>query len=262
MSEADAGQGRDEARGQKPEASAQKSDADAARGLGPLAAGHEPQARSAGSFGAAAAFSFNGNKVITTSGGGMLVSRDKSIADKTRFLATQARDKAPYYEHTQVGFNYRMSNILAAIGRGQLQVLAERIAARRRNFEFYCQALGDLPGVEFMPEAPYGRSTRWLTCLTIGGQKTEDGGRKTSQTGPQSAVLRIIQALEAENIEARPLWKPMHLQPVFRECRVRGGGVSARLFENGICLPSGSALTEPELERVCGIVRKACRGTA
>jgi pyridoxal phosphate-dependent aminotransferase EpsN len=229
--------------------------------------------RPAGSFGAAAAFSFNGNKVITTAGGGMLVSHDKSIVDKARFLATQARDKAPYYQHSEVGFNYRMSNVLAAIGRGQLTVLEERIAARRRNFEFYRQALGDLPGFEFMPEAPFGRSTRWLTCLTIGKAKVKakvegDGGRRTgrggrgakNEGGPGSEVLRIIEALEKENIESRPLWKPMHLQPVFKGCRVRGGRVSERLFENGLCLPSGSALTEPELERICGIVRKTHQG--
>ncbi|MBN2466008.1 DegT/DnrJ/EryC1/StrS family aminotransferase [candidate division WOR-3 bacterium] len=237
-------------------------------------------ARQAGSFGAAAVFSFNGNKVITTSGGGMLVSQDKSLVDKARFLATQARDKAVYYQHSQIGFNYRMSNILAAIGRGQLQVLSERIAARRRNFEFYRRVLGDLPGIEFMPEAPYGRCTRWLTCMTIGkakvkdkvegdgGRRTGDGGRGTknderstkNEGGPRSSVLRLIAALEKENIEARPLWKPMHLQPVFKECRVRGGGVSERLFENGLCLPSGSALSEPELERICGIVRKTHQG--
>ena len=225
----------------------------------PSAVSRQPLARPAGCFGACAAFSFNGNKVITTAGGGMLVSHDKRMVDKTRFLATQARDKAPYYQHSEIGFNYRMSNVLAAIGRGQLQVLSERIAARRRNFEFYRRALGDLPGVEFMPEAPYGRSTRWLTCLTILRPKTEDGGRRTSQTGPRASVLRIIEALETENIEARPLWKPMHLQPVFEGCRVRGGAVSQRLFENGLCLPSGSALTEAELERICGIVRKTHR---
>ena len=243
-------------------------------------------ARLAGSFGAAAAFSFNGNKIITTSGGGMLVSHDKAIVDKARFLATQARDKAPYYQHSEIGFNYRMSNILAAIGRGQLTVLPERIAARRRNFEFYQRALGDLPGVEFMPEAPYGRCTRWLTCLTLGKAKVEakvkakarapvststvgeakvkvkveqDGRRETGRTGPRSSVLRLLQAMEKENIEARPLWKPMHLQPVFKGCRVRGGGVSERLFENGLCLPSGSALTEEELSRICGLVRRHLR---
>ncbi|MCX6843323.1 MAG: DegT/DnrJ/EryC1/StrS family aminotransferase [candidate division WOR-3 bacterium] len=233
-------------------------------------------ARSAGSFGQAAAFSFNGNKIITTAGGGMLVSHDKAIIDKARFLATQARDKAPYYQHSEIGFNYRMSNVLAAIGRGQLTVLPERIAARRRNFEFYRRALGDLPGIEFMPEAPYGRCTRWLTCLTIGQVKAEakaEGKAKPDSTStltstsvytatstcssPRSSVLGLLQALEKVNIEARPLWKPMHLQPVFKGCRVRGGAVSERLFENGLCLPSGSALTEEELDRICKVVRKA-----
>jgi dTDP-4-amino-4,6-dideoxygalactose transaminase len=258
-----------------------------------------------GSFGQAAAFSFNGNKIITTAGGGMLVSHDKAIIDKARFLATQARDPAPYYQHSEIGFNYRMSNILAAIGRGQLTVLSERVAARRRNFEFYQQALGDLPGIEFMPEAPFGKCTRWLTCLTIGKAKVkakvkpdststvgeakvevkveQDGGRETGEERKskgkgqkpkvkagdgrgQEAGLpgststftsTLIRALEAENIEARPLWKPMHLQPVFRGCRVRGGGVSERLFENGLCLPSGSALSEEDLERICAVVKRA-----
>jgi dTDP-4-amino-4,6-dideoxygalactose transaminase len=234
-------------------------------------------ARLTGSFGKAAVFSFNGNKIITTGGGGMLVSHDKAIIDKARFLATQARDPAPYYQHSEIGFNYRMSNVLAAIGRGQLTVLSERIAARRRNFEFYRQALGDLPGIEFMPEAPYGRSTRWLTCLTVGevkvkakveqdggrgtgvgGRGTKNGERSTKNEGrPRSSVLGLLRALDAENIEARPLWKPMHLQPVFKGCRVRGGGVSERLFENGLCLPSGSALTEEDLDRVCAVVRRA-----
>jgi pyridoxal phosphate-dependent aminotransferase EpsN len=213
--------------------------------------------RLAGSFGRAAAFSFNGNKVITTAGGGMLVSHDKTIIDKAHFLATQARDKAPYYQHSEIGFNYRMSNILAAIGRGQLTVLQERVAARRRNSEYYQNTLGDLPGIEFMPEAPYGRCTRWLTCLTLDRQ-TGGAGRGTKNDGrPRSSVLGLLKALEAENIEARPLWKPMHLQPVFKGCRVRGGGVSERLFENGLCLPSGSALTEEDLSRVCAVVKRA-----
>ena len=206
-------------------------------------------ARSAGSFGAAAAFSFNGNKILTTSGGGMLVSHDEAIVEKARFLATQARDPAPHYQHSEIGFNYRMSNILAAIGRGQLMVLPQRIAARRRNFEYYQQALGELPGIEFMPEADFGRSTRWLTCLTI--DPKEFGATRED----------VRQALEQEDIEARPVWKPMHLQPVFKGCRVRGGGVSERLFEKGLCLPSGSALTEQDLERICRIVRGARRGT-
>jgi pyridoxal phosphate-dependent aminotransferase EpsN len=197
----------------------------------------------------------------------MLVSHDKAIVDKARFLATQARDKAPYYQHSEIGFNYRMSNILAAIGRGQLTVLPERIAARRRNFEFYQRALGDLPGVEFMPEAPYGRSTRWLTCLTIGEAevkakakaRTSASASTSTSAGPRSSVLGVLQALEKENIEARPLWKPMHLQPVFAGCRIRGGAVSERLFENGLCLPSGSALTEEELSHICGLVRRHLR---
>jgi len=215
-------------------------------------------ARSAGSFGKVSAFSFNGNKVITTGGGGMLASHDQAITDEARFLATQARDKALHYQHSEIGFNYRMSNVLAAIGRGQLPVLSERVTARRRNFEFYQRSLGDLPGIEFMPEAQYGRGTRWLTCLTLEGRETRGGRQETGETGPGSLVRGLMQALEAENIEARPLWKPMHLQPVFKGCRVRGGGVAARLFENGVCLPSGSALTEKDLMRICEIVRRAC----
>ncbi|MFO7676546.1 MAG: DegT/DnrJ/EryC1/StrS family aminotransferase, partial [bacterium] len=165
--------------------------------------GPQPQPfLSAGSFGKAAAFSFNGNKVITTSGGGMLVSHDRALVEKARFLATQARDEAPHYQHSEIGFNYRMSNILAAIGRAQLRVLAERLAARRRNFDYYRRALGDLPGIGWMPEAPYGRSTRWLTCLTIDPEAC----------GATREDVRL--ALERQNIEARPLWKPMHLQPV------------------------------------------------
>jgi pyridoxal phosphate-dependent aminotransferase EpsN len=206
--------------------------------------------RSAGSFGAAAAFSFNGNKILTTSGGGMLVSHDRSIVEKARFLATQAREPAPHYQHSEIGFNYRMSNILAAIGRGQLAVLPKRVAARRRNFEFYRSGLGGLPGIQFMPEAEYGRSTRWLTCLTI----------DPKEFGATREDLRL--AFEAESIEARPVWKPMHLQPVFKECRVRGGRVSERLFETGICLPSGSALSAEDLTRVCAVVGRVHEATA
>ncbi|MEO0070930.1 MAG: DegT/DnrJ/EryC1/StrS family aminotransferase, partial [candidate division WOR-3 bacterium] len=213
----------------------------------------------AGSFGVAGAFSFNGNKVITTGGGGMLVSHNKKMVDKARFLSTQARDAAPYYQHSEIGFNYRMSNILAAIGRGQLKVLFERVAKRRRIFEYYQRALGDLSGVKFMPEAPYGRSSRWLTCITIEGPKTGDRRPKTDK-GPSEMVMRILRALEEENIEARPIWKPMHLQPVFKDCRVRGGKVAERLFENGLCLPSGSSLTEEDLERICAIIRGVLEG--
>ena len=206
--------------------------------------------RPAGSFGRAAAFSFNGNKILTTSGGGMLVSHDKAIVEKARFLATQARDPAPHYQHSEIGFNYRMSNILAAIGRGQLLVLPQRIAARRRNFEFYRHVLAGLPGIEFMPEAPFGRSTRWLTCLTIAPEAF----------GATREEVRL--ALEKENIESRPVWKPMHLQPVFEACRVRNGGVSERLFEKGLCLPSGSALTEQDLRRICKVVKGVHRHAA
>jgi dTDP-4-amino-4,6-dideoxygalactose transaminase len=214
---------------------------DAAEALGATCAG-----RPAGSFGRAAAFSFNGNKIITTSGGGMLVSSDEALIKRARFLATQARDPAPHYQHTAIGYNYRMSNVLAAIGRGQLTVLDDRVAARRANFDAYAAALGDLPGVAFMPEAPYGRCTRWLTCLTIDpvafGATRED--------------VRL--ALEAENIESRPIWKPMHLQPVFASCRAVGGPVSERIFERGLCLPSGSNLTVADRDRVIAIVRRCC----
>jgi dTDP-4-amino-4,6-dideoxygalactose transaminase len=202
--------------------------------------------KKAGSFGRAAVFSFNGNKIITTSGGGMLVSDDEELIKRARFLATQARDPAPHYQHSTIGYNYRMSNILAAIGRGQLKVLDERVEARRRNFDYYQQRLGQLPGISFMSEAPYGRCTRWLTCIEVDpagfGANRED----------------ISLALEKENIEARPLWKPMHLQPVFAGCRVRGGAVSAGLFERGLCLPSGSQMTDNDLARVAGII-ESCR---
>ncbi len=202
--------------------------------------------RNAGQFGRLAAFSFNGNKIITTSGGGMLVSDDEALIERARFLATQARDPAPHYQHSTIGYNYRMSNLLAAVGRGQVQSLDERVAARRRIFERYASDLGNLPGISFMPEAPYGRCTRWLTCLTI----------EPKEFGATREDVRL--ALEAENIESRPVWKPMHLQPVFAGCRVHGGDVSARLFENGLCLPSGSNLSPEDQDRVIDIVRKTC----
>ncbi len=218
---------------------------DAAEALGASYRG-----RPAGSFGVMAAFSFNGNKIITTSGGGMLVAGDERWTKQARFLATQARDPAPHYEHSQIGFNYRMSNVAAAIGRGQLESLELRVQARRVNFQAYREALGDLPGVSFMPEAPYGRCTRWLTCLTI------DPGL----FGATREDVRV--ALEAENIEARPVWKPMHLQPVFRDCRTVGGAVAAELFDKGLCLPSGSSLSAADRDRVVAIVRSCCRGLA
>lgn len=200
--------------------------------------------RKAGCFGAGAVFSFNGNKIITTAGGGMLVSDDAELIQRSRFLATQARDPAPHYQHSTIGYNYRMSNILAAIGRGQLKVIEERIEARRRNFNYYRNAIGVLPGIEFMPEAPYGRSIRWLTCIMI----------EPSEFGASREDIRL--ALEAENIESRPLWKPMHMQPVFKNCRVKGGAVGEDCFARGLCLPSGSQMTEDDLSRVVTAIRR------
>ncbi len=206
---------------------------DAAEALGATYRGRSP-----GTFGRFGIFSFNGNKIITTSGGGMLVSEDGDAIAHARKLATQARDSAPHYQHSEIGYNYRLSNVLAAIGRGQLTVLAERVAARRRNFEFYRRALGDLPGWELMPEAPWGTHSRWLTCVTI----------DPARYGMDREGVRL--ALEAENIEARPVWKPMHLQPVFARHPVFGGGVAEDLFLRGLCLPSGSNLSDDDLERV------------
>jgi dTDP-4-amino-4,6-dideoxygalactose transaminase len=215
---------------------------DAAEALGATFASRSP-----GTFGKAGIYSFNGNKIITTSGGGMLVSDDELFILHARKLATQARESTPHYEHTEVGFNYRLSNVLAAIGRGQLQVLEDRVRARRRNFELYAEALGQLPGVQFMPEAPWGRSTRWLTCLTV----------DPKEAGVSRDDLRL--ALEAENIEARPVWKPMHMQPVFARYERVGGGVAEDLFERGLCLPSGSDLTVDEVGRVCDVIRSRVR---
>lgn len=203
--------------------------------------------KKAGAFGKMAVFSFNGNKIITTSGGGMLVSSDGEMIRKARFLATQARDPAPHYEHSHIGYNYRMSNILAAIGRGQLKVLDERVATRRRNYEYYKAALSELPGIEFMPIASYGSPNYWLTVILI----------TPEEFGVDREAVRL--ALEAENIESRPIWKPMHLQPVFKGCRVRGGSVSADLFKRGLCLPSGSQMTYNDLERVARTIKSCCK---
>jgi dTDP-4-amino-4,6-dideoxygalactose transaminase len=203
----------------------------------------------AGRQGDLSVLSFNGNKIITTSGGGMLLSDRKDWIEKARFLATQARDPAPHYQHTHIGYNYRMSNLLAALGRGQLGHLTEKIEARRRNFRAYEAALGELPGVRFMPEASYGTSTRWLTCLTV----------DPAAFGATREEIRL--ALEADNIESRPIWKPMHLQPVFADCRYVGRGVSDAIFADGLCLPSGSGMTDRDLARVIGLFR-GCRDTA
>ena len=196
-----------------------------------------------GSFGRAGVFSFNGNKIITTSGGGMVVSDDKDLIGKVKFWATQARDLEVYYQHSELGYNYRMSNVLAAIGRGQLRVLDERVEKKREIFGRYFEALGDLPGIEFMPEPDYGRATRWLTCLTI---------------DPEVAGVDrdfVMRELEKHNIESRPTWKPMHLQPLYKGCKVIGGKVSEELFAKGLCLPSGTGMADGDLERVIEVVR-------
>jgi len=203
--------------------------------------------RKAGAFGRCAAFSFNGNKIITTSGGGMLTSREPQIIERARHLATQARDRAPHYEHSEIGFNYRMSNLLAAVGRGQLQSLTRKVERRREINEAYRRGLMAEEGLVFMPEAPYGKSNLWLTCVLIEpplfGATCED----------------VRRHLESYNIESRPLWKPMHLQPVFRACPVRGGAVAASLFETGLCLPSGSSLTMEDQAFVVATLRQTPR---
>jgi dTDP-4-amino-4,6-dideoxygalactose transaminase len=214
------------------------------------ALGSRYRGRPAGGFGTVGVFSFNGNKIITTSGGGMFVSGDKSLVDKARFMATQARDPAPHYQHSEIGFNYRLSNILAAVGRAQLRTLDERVATRRQIFARYQQALRDLPGVAFMPEAPHGTGNRWLTCLTIDAK----------EFGATREEVRL--ALESNDIEARPVWKPMHLQPVFRAAPMYRGDISERLFEQGLCLPSGSNLTRLDQDRVISICQDMCRAAA
>ena len=199
-----------------------------------------------GTIANAGIFSFNGNKIITTSGGGMVVSDDESLVEQARLLSAQAREPTPHYEHSKIGYNYRMSNILAAIGRGQLKVLDERIAAKREIFDFYQGALGDDSGIELMPEAPYGLSNRWLTVILI---HTED-------FGADRETVRL--ALEQENIESRPIWKPMHLQPVFEGFGCIGGQVAEALFREGLCLPSGTAMSEEDLNRIVRVFR-SCR---
>ena len=203
--------------------------------------------RSPGIDGQSGIFSFNGNKIITTSGGGMLVTDDAALAAHARKLATQARDDAPHSEHSEVGYNYRLSNVLAGIGRGQLRVLDARVDARRAVFEAYREALGGLPGIVFMPEAPLGRASRWLTCLTI----------DPDAFGATREDVRL--ALDAADVEARPVWKPMHLQPAYAAFEVVGGGVGADLFRDGLCLPSGSAMTAADVDRVVRGVRRVAR---
>ena len=195
-----------------------------------------------GAFGSFGVFSFNGNKIITTSGGGMLVSTDKGAIDRSRFLATQARDPAPHYEHSQVGYNYRLSNVCAAIGRGQLRVLEDRVAARRAVFDRYVDAFRDVPALRFTPEASWGVANRWLTTLTV------DAAAPFTRED-----LRL--ALADKEIEARPVWKPMHLQPVFAGAGAYGGAVAEDLFTRGLCLPSGSNLRVEEQDEVIEVIR-------
>jgi dTDP-4-amino-4,6-dideoxygalactose transaminase len=211
------------------------------------AVGTTYKGRAAGTVGQFGAFSFNGNKIITTSGGGMLVSDDRAAIEHARKLATQAREAAVHYEHREIGYNYRLSNVLAAIGRGQLPVIAARVASRRGNFAWYARALGDLPGLSFQPEAPWGGHTRWLANILI----------EPTAFGADREVVR--QALAAAAIEARPLWKPMHLQPVFAGCDYVGGAVAEELFAKGLSLPSGSTLTEEDLQRVADVIRRCVR---
>lgn len=201
-----------------------------------------------GSIGEMGILSFNGNKIITTSGGGALISNDKDLIEKARFLSTQARDKAPHYQHSHIGYNYRMSNILAGIGRGQMEVIDLRVKQRRGNFNFYKKNLSEIEGITFTEE-PDGSyfSNRWLTTILIDPIKT--GKTKND----------LLIALEKENIETRPLWKPMHLQPVFSFCPSYLNGVSDGLFDKGICLPSGSNMSENELERVLNAVFKVLK---
>ncbi len=202
-----------------------------------------------GTFGEMAILSFNGNKIITTSGGGAMVSKNADYIKRATFLATQARDPAPHYQHSQIGYNYRMSNICAAIGRGQMEVLPERIEQRRKNFVFYKNAFKDFPGTSFVNEPEGFFSNRWLTTILVDPNQT--GGITRED-------IRL--ALNQENIESRPLWKPMHLQPVFKDFPFYGNKVSEELFENGLCLPSGSNLSEEDLGRVAESIEKKLRG--
>jgi dTDP-4-amino-4,6-dideoxygalactose transaminase len=218
---------------------------DAAEALGASYRGRSP-----GIDGRCGVFSFNGNKIITTSGGGMIVCASAERAQRFRKLATQAREPAPHYEHAEIGFNYRLSNILAAVGRSQLATLAQRVEARRRIFSTYRAHLLNLPGLSFAAEADWGTHSRWLTCVTI----------DPSVAGVDREQIRL--ALETENIESRPLWKPMHLQPVFAGAEFHGPGVTDRLFAQGLCLPSGTAMSEADLGRVSSAIRRVFAAAA
>lgn len=212
---------------------------DAAEALGGTYKG-----RPAGSSGWVSAFSFNGNKIITTSGGGMLASDDEEAIEHVRHLSTQAKDPGPFYRHSEVGYNYRLSNVCAAIGIGQLELLPERIQTRKWIHQTYRDRLGQLPGIDFMPIASFGEPNYWLTTMTVDPQ----------QFGATCEDIRL--ALERENIESRRVWVPLHMQKPFAACRMRGGHVSEQLFETGLCLPSGSAMTGDDLNRVCQAIEQ------
>ncbi len=192
-----------------------------------------------GTLGDLGVLSFNGNKIITTSSGGALIGKDAATIQQARFLSTQARDQAPHYQHSHIGYNYRMSNVLAGIGRGQMVVLPERVAQRRSNYERYLSVLSNIPGIQFVPEPNGFFSNRWLTTILVDPALT---GGLTRET------IRL--KLEEHNIESRPLWKPMHLQPVFADCPFYGDGTSSRLFDQGLCLPSGSNLVDADFSRI------------
>ena len=208
---------------------------DAAESLGTYYKG-----KHTGTFGDYGIFSFNGNKIITTSGGGMLVSNNEERIAKARFWATQSRDQARHYQHSELGFNYRMSNVVAGIGRGQLKVLDQRVAKKNYILEFYKRELGEFEGVEFMPSNEWDEPNYWLSSITL-----------TGKVRP----IDIFKALEAENIESRPVWKPMHLQPFFEKYDFVGEGISEKLFENGVCLPSDTKMTDEDLERVVKTIK-------
>lgn len=215
---------------------------DAAEGLGTIYKG-----KFLGTYGKCSALSFNGNKIITTTGGGMLISQDKEIIDKAKFWSTQSKDPARHYQHSQIGYNYRMSNVLAGIGRGQMKVLENRIDKKNEIFEFYKNAFKDIPDIEMMPEKPEERSNRWLTTITI---------KSSSKVKP----LDIIEALEKENIESRPVWKPMHMQPIFEKYDFikleDGQSVGEDLFARGVCLPSDTKNTIEDMERITKIIKE------
>ncbi|WP_345985410.1 aminotransferase class V-fold PLP-dependent enzyme [Sulfurimonas sp. HSL-1656] len=193
-----------------------------------------------GTWGDFGVYSFNGNKILSTSGGGMLVAKSEAAIKKAMFYATQAKEPTPWYEHKELGYNYRMSNVLAAIGVAQMEVLSERVAQRRQIFEWYCEALGEINEIAFMPELPGAHGNRWLTTITF------------SHTDPE----RVRTALEAQDIESRLLWKPMHMQPLFSGAVAVTDGVSEQLFLQGLCLPSGTQMGREDVARVCDIIRK------